>query len=553
MKVDNVKLKDLLEGSRQFVVPRFQRTYCWEKRHWDDLWNDLVELYDDKKYREHFMGVIVTMPVEMQPHGVNKFLLIDGQQRLTTILLILACIRDLIGDDGDLAEKIDKLYLQNQFTEESNRHKLLPTQIDVDSFRRILDCKEQIESSISEVYTQFSRRLRTSNDERESLNLEHFLDTMIERLIFASIVIDKEDNPYRIFHSLNGTGEALTQSDLIRNHIFMHIDDSDQEIAYNDYWLPIQSELDKRNKLDNFMVDFVLKDGEFISRNSVYDTIRHATSQAKDPKKYVQDLLENLAIYFGYYLRLVDPINEKDRRLSRLLSRLNSLRTTTPYPFLLNLYHEVDTGKLSKPRMCDILETIESFVVRRYFCRIHSRGLNLIFTRMYRSIVGEADIVRAAGQYLLVRKFPTDEEFIDGWIRYPVYGTGNQDRSRFVLESLETETKQNNEPVDLFHEDISREHIMPQTLSDEWRSMLGNDADTTHGNYVHTIGNLTLTGMNESMGNKPFAFKKEVFAQSSFAMNKHFENCATWNADAIVQRAHQLGEYALRLWKRPSN
>ena len=498
------------------------------------------------------MGAIVTMPVEMQPHGVSKFLLIDGQQRLTTIILILACIRDLGVNDGQLAKKIDELYLHNRFSEERNRHKLLPTQFDLQPFRAVLDGKRHIDSPISRVYRHYKSKLRQSPGESQPLELTGLLETLIERLAFASIVIDKDDNPYRIFHSLNGTGEVLTQSDLIRNHIFMHIDDSDEEeVAYQDYWLRIQSSFDKRKTLDDFMTDFVLKDGEFISKNSVYDRIRHATSQVEDKQKFVQDLLENLKINVDYYLKLVDPSNEPDQRLSGLLRRLNSLRIRTPYPFLLNLYRALDEKRLSIAEMCQIIETIESYLVRRYFCKIHSRGLTHIFVSMYKSVSRDPDIVRSAQEYLLNRKFPNDEEFMKGWETYPIYGTGIQDRSKFVLEALETHLKKNNEPVDFDYSRISREHVMPRNLSEDWRVMHGFRAASTHENLLHTVGNLTLSGQNESMSNKAFREKKKVLAQSSFALNEYFYDCVKWDEDEILKRARCLGEVALEIWKRP--
>ncbi len=553
MKVDNVRLVNLLEGSRQFVVPRFQRTYSWKKKQWDELWDDLEELSNGNTGREHFMGAIVTMPIDMQPHGVNKFLLIDGQQRLTTILIILACIRDLARDKGQLAEKIDNLYLKNQYSEDRNRHKLLPTQIDMDAFRGVLDGKMGAKSPVSEVYNFFNRKLRQSLKGDDAMNLEQVLETVIDRLVFASIVIDKDDNPYRIFHSLNGTGEDLTQSDLVRNHIFMHMDEDDEEIAYEDYWLPIQQALTEQKELDKFMVDFVLKDGDFVSKSSVYDRIRHETARATNKAKFVQDLLENLAIYFAFYQKLVDPSTEQNTRLRTLISRLNSLRITTPYPLLLNLYRDMDNGRINASEMCDILELIESYLVRRYFCRIHSRGLTHVFISMYKQISRHSDMVDAAKTYLCDRKFPIDEDFMKGWISYPVYGTGIQDRSRFVLEALELHLNQNNEMVDLNNDRITREHIMPRTLSVQWENLLGPNSKATHETYLNTIGNLTLTGENESMGNKPFPEKKGVFARSNFALNEYFRNCGEWDDSAIVKRAKHLGQLALEIWKRPSN
>ena len=554
MKVYNVKLRELLEGAKQFVVPRFQRTYSWRKKHWEELWNDLDELYQSANSREHFMGAIVTMPIEMQPHGIAKFLLIDGQQRLTTILLILACLRDMLEAGEIFAEEIKNSYLVNQYKQQTNRYKLLPTKIDDESFFQIIDGQESSNSEIMKAYKYFNRQMKSDLNLNENKgDIEKMLTTIIEKLVFASIVIDSDDNPYRIFHSLNGTGEDLTQVDLIRNHIFMNIPEDDQDTAYEDYWLPMQQELNEQDPkaFDKFMLDFILKDGEFVSKNAAFDTIRHAADKQVDTSKYVIDLLQDLSIYFRYYLRLVAPSKEKNRNLSSLIDRLNSLRITTPYPFLLNLYRDMDNGKITVEQFCHILEVIESYLVRRYFCRIHSRGLTHIFINMYKAVSREKDIVVATHNYLRARKFPTDEEFLSGWVTYPVYGTGIQDRSKFVLSSLENAIKRNNEPVDIDSDRITREHIMPVTLSDNWREMIGDQYESVHNTYVNTIGNLTLTGENELMGNRSFDYKRSVFARSSFAINKYFHQCQKWDQVEIEKRARCLGKIALQIWKRP--
>ncbi len=554
MKVYNVKLRELLEGAKQFVVPRFQRTYSWRKKHWEELWNDLDELYQSANSREHFMGAIVTMPIEMQPHGIAKFLLIDGQQRLTTILLILACLRDMLEAGEIFAEEIKNSYLVNQYKQQTNRYKLLPTKIDDESFFQIIDGQESSNSEIMKAYKYFNRQMKSDLNLNENKgDIEKMLTTIIEKLVFASIVIDSDDNPYRIFHSLNGTGEDLTQVDLIRNHIFMNIPEDDQDTAYEDYWLPMQQELNEQDPkaFDKFMLDFILKDGEFVSKNAAFDTIRHAADKHIDSSEYVLDLLQDLSIYFRYYLRLVAPSKEKNAKLSSLIDRLNSLRITTPYPFLLNLYRDMDNGKITVEQFCHILEIIESYLVRRYFCRIHSRGLTHIFINMYKAVSREKDIVVATHNYLRARKFPTDEEFLSGWVTYPVYGTGIQDRSKFVLSSLENAIKRNNEPVDIDSDRITREHIMPLTLSDNWREMIGDQYESVHNTYVNTIGNLTLTGENELMGNRSFDYKRSVFARSSFAINEYFHQCQKWDQEEIEKRARRLGKIALQIWKRP--
>ena len=551
MDVYDVTLENLLEGTKQFVVPLFQRPYSWKKKNWDELWRDLLDVCEPSNSSKHFMGAIVTMPVDMQPHGVNKFLLIDGQQRLTTLFVVLACIRDLAGEETKLHDEIENLYLVNQFKEGSNRRKLLPTQADRQAFNAVIEGTDQTNTVLSKVYAYFSKALRTGDTDSESLNFETLLSAMKSQLVFVSIVLNENDNPYRIFHSLNATGTPLTQADLVRNHIFMNIPDNDQEAAYSDLWLPLQ-EAYPGNQLRDYIWRFVTKDGVPIRQNGVYDAIRRRVRDLADAGS-ADHLLMDLKIVAEYYDRILDPDQETIRLIRTKLHRLSRWELTTAYPLLLNLYIALSSQGISVQEFCSVIDIVESFVVRRHICNVPIRQLTNYFIRVYKEVEGETDIVSAVSNYLLERNFPTDEVFLDNWLRHPLYGPGSREKCRLILESLETFETSNNEPVDISFPKITIEHIMPQSLSPEWHNELGSESEAVHAQYLHTIGNLTLTGQNESMGNKPFAFKKEVFAQSSFAMNKHFENCMTWNADAIVQRAQQLGKHALRIWKRPSN
>ena len=547
MKADDCKLEQLLEGSQQFVVPLFQRVYSWKKKNWDELWRDLLDIYDHENDGEHFMGAIVTMPVKMQPHGVSKYLLIDGQQRLTTIFIILACIRDLVGKDNKLFGKIEGLYLINKWEKDGNRQKLLPTQADRGAFLEIIDRKAKSDSNVGNVYNYFIKALKGKDDEDNPIDLENFQKAMINQLVFVSIVLDANDSPYRIFHSLNGTGVPLTQADLVRNHFFMLIPVQDQSVAHKDFWLPMQNSLG--NTLTDFMWRFITKDGTFVKQNGVYDAIRRRTLQKSSD---AIDVLMDMNIYSEYYRKVVHPAKEPNNEIRTRLEHLNQWEVNTSYPLLLNLYHDLHSKKISVDEFCEIVDAIESFVIRRFFCNIPTNALNKYFIQIYRNIASSANIVEATYEFLLARKFPTDETFVANWIRYPIFMSGTK-KSRHILESLETAISNNNEPVDMSHSRITREHIMPQNLSLGWSERLGRDAISVHSQYLHTVGNLTLTGQNESMGNKSFSEKKKVFANSSFALNSYFQNCDVWNEEEIIKRARYLGEIATKIWKRPTN
>ncbi len=548
MKVDDTKLQQLLEGTQQFVVPLFQRVYSWKKSNWDELWRDLLDIYDPENSREHFMGAIVTMPVEIQPHGINKFLLIDGQQRLTTIFVILACIRDMVDTEDELSSQISELYLINKWGRDSNRHKLLPTKADREAFLAVMDQKQKLDSDILKVYEHFRKLLIGDDNEGNQIDLSKFLDAMINQLVFVSIVLDANDSPYRIFHSLNGTGEPLTQADLVRNHFFMHIPPEDQDVAYSDYWLPMQESF-PGNTLRDFMWRFIMKDGTFVRQNGVYDAIRHSTLQ-KYPREVV-DIMMDMNIYAEYYEKMVDPDKESNSNIRDRLLRLNRWEINTAYPFILNLYHRLHTGRVGVYEFCEIMDAIESFVVRRFFCNVPTNALNKYFIQIYRHIQDRPDLVTATHDFFLARNFPNDEQFLAGWKTYPIYSSGKA-KSRHILESLESKLRNNNEPIDMSHSAITREHVMPQKLSTEWIGELGDDAISIHAQHLHTIGNLTLTGQNESMGNGPFAEKKMVFENSSFALNTYFCGCTSWGEVEILNRAQSLGEVAVGIWKYPN-
>ena len=551
MNANQTPLLPLLEGVKQYVVPLFQRKYNWTRKDWETLWQDLIELYESTDNREHFLGAIVTMPVDMSPHGINKYLLIDGQQRLTTVYLLLALIRDLVTDkDARHAAQINELYLLNKWEEGPNRYKVLPTQADRAAFFAILDGKPGHDhSAIQNAAIYLRRKLtNTHTSDGASLDLRRLHTIMLQRLVVVSIVMDRNENPYRIFESLNGKGQPLTQADLVRNYVFMRISNIDeQNVAYKELWQPMETNLDK--ELTNFFWRYLTKDGTFVRQNMIYDAVKNRLSGLG--ASGVIDELLTMRQYADYYLRLIQPKHEPNPQIRRRLQRLNLWEINTAYPFLLNIYDDYEHRRISLPDMCEVLDAIESYTVRRFFCRVPTNMLNRLFIALYRS-VDPANIVASTQEQMLQRSWPTDQEFLAAWEHFPIYASGVA-KCRHILESLEATMTNNHEPVDLSHPRITIEHIMPQTLNEIWEEQLGQTATQVYDTYLHTIGNLTLTGRNESMGNMQFSAKKLVFAQSNLALNKDFANCTVWTEPSIRERAAKLGQIALRIWQRPSS
>ena len=554
MKAHETILQPVLEGTKQYIVPLFQRTYSWKSDNWKTLWDDLLSLYSSESVRKHFLGALVSMPVDMTPAGVNKFLLIDGQQRITTLFLILAAIRDIAiaRDEGNLSDQINEAYLTNKWAEGTNILKLFPSETDRDQFAKIIHKKDDLDNNNSAVkaFRYFKSRLEGKDSSGKQIDLKKMHTTLVQEIIVVNIVLDREENPYLIFESLNAKGEPLTQADLVRNYILMRITNSDeQEVAYRDFWMPMQDALG--GELTAFIWRYLSKDSnatKTIRLDEIYDEVKQKLTGAGSSQ--VVDLLVDMHTFSGYYLSLINPeVNEPNKEIRKRLKRLNRWDVKTTYPFLLNAYRDYKDKKVSLTDFCAILDMLESYVIRRSFCRIPTNALNKVFLGLYKSF-DRAQPIKSVSDELLQREWPGDSAFQTAWLYFPIYLSGTA-KCRHVLESLESTMLVNNEPVDLSNVQISIEHIMPQTLNEEWEQLLGEKAADIYDNYLHTIGNLTLTGSNSDLGNAPLLEKKKIYSQSNFSLNKDLADAIVWNEYVIKQRAQKLGKLAIEIWKHP--
>ena len=561
MSADTTQLRYLLEERRQYIVPLFQRGYAWKTKEWQTLWEDILETYAlraDKK--PHFMGAIVIMNIESQPHGLRNYLLIDGQQRLTTFFILLASIRDHARTRApDLSEEIVDMYLTNRRKTGEEKYKLIPTHDDRTPFLEIIEGTASSQNPLRKAYDHFAKAL--DNLELQSVEeLWAFFNGIMDQLTLVTVLIDETINPYQIFHSLNGKGQDITQADLVRNYLFMQIsrgtfDDDELRQVHGLYWLPVSDALG--DKLERYIWHFITMSGEPVKEKAVYEEIRGQLDRNDDSKTSAIGFLKEMHEYSEYYERLLDPSKEMQPEIRKRLMNLKQWDLTTPFPLILNLYRDLEdeSKSLSLDDFGGVLDAVESYVIRRAICRIQIRPMTEHFIRMYSVISKAFDVVEASYNYLLDRDFPDDDTFLNAWVRYPLYGTGaKKKKSKHILVSLEEALKTTNELVDTSMAQITQEHIMPQTenLSDAWRELLGEDAEEIHAQLVHTIGNLTLTGMNSTLGTKPFSEKKSVLSNSSFALNSYFASVENWNKEEIVKRARSLGDVAVTIWKRPN-
>jgi len=542
MNASETKLQPIIEGTKQFVVPLFQRPYSWDKKEWETLWNDLVELCEEEKPRTHFIGSIVTMPTQSVPEGVAKYLLIDGQQRLTTIFLLLAAIRDKAKSvPGTLADEIQELFLINRFKEGDEAFKLLPTQADRDSFRRIIQgTQAPYEDQINRSYRFFDKRLSSSG----APDIEMLKKILVSNLSLVRISLESDDNPHLIFESLNAKGRPLTQADLIRNYFFMRIHVNHQEEMYRSYWQPMQNHLGE--DMTEFIRHFLMKDGGLVKQGEVYFALKDRAVN-KNSQKEVISYLEEIARFAGYYAKLINPEKEINPKLRARLKRLNRIEVTTAYPFLLNAYHDYAMGSLSEEDFSSVLETLENYLIRRFVCGVPTYGLNKMFPTLYAQATQESNLLDGLRESLKSKKYPRDSEFRERLMTAPLYGGGDRiDKTKFILERLE-ESFEHKEAVSFG--DLTIEHIMPQTLSDWWKHHLGENWEDVHELCLNTIGNLTLTGYNSELFNASFPKKLETLAQSHLELNKSVCAATMWTEATIRSRAEVMAERALEVWK----
>ena len=541
MQASETKLQQIIEGTKQYVVPLFQRPYSWKKSEWQMLWDDLNELSESDNPRTHFMGSIVTIPTTSIPEGVSKYLLIDGQQRLTTIFILLCAIRDRAKEtaDEELVAEINNTILVNPYKKGLDYYKLQPTQIDREVFHQLIRAESAVyPSGIMECYSFFLKKIR-----QNLADIYKIHKIICNNLSIVSVVLSTEDDPYLVFESLNAKGRALTQADLIRNYFFMRIHSDNQESIYKQYWEPMETLLGAG--LTEFIRHYLTKDTVDVKQNEIYLQIKEKIKQ-DDALPHLKDLHK----FADYYSRLLNPELENNLKIRKCLTRINRLEVATVYPFLLNCYEEWIQNKISEDEFIGVFQTLENFILRRFVCDVQTRGLNRVFALLYSQIIKDPNIT--AGSFverlkiaLQSKDYPKDSLFKERLLDVKLYGSNRTEKAKLILESLE-ESFKHKEKVDLAK--VSIEHIMPQTLNEWWKKHLGEDWAITYDLFVHSLGNLTLTAYNSELSNSDFIAKRYEYEKSHLELNKYFHQCNEWKKEDIETRAEHLANRIIEIW-----
>lgn len=562
-----VTLQELLGGSYQYTVPLYQRTYSWGRAQWQRLWEDVVEVADrrrDNPGATHFIGSLVLAGFrDNGPGGIQRWLVVDGQQRLTTLTLLLAAVRDHRAEhEGAMhADRVNEKYLVNKWEEGDLRYKVLPTQADRAAYRgRIERAPDAAEGSrISEAHQFFLTKLaglaRSDHDgEAESLSPAEVESAVVAGLSIVSVTTGENDNAHRIFESLNNTGLKLTQGDLLRNYLFMQLPTRADEV-YTTLWLPLQELLSNEELEALFWLDLVQEDPK-ARQAEIYAGQQHRM-RAIQGEADVRDEVARFLALGRLYDVMLRPEKETDAAVRFRLERLRAWGTTTTFPVTLHLLERRSTGDIDSAEVERALLSLESYLVRRLIFGRYSDGLNTTLLAATSAIKDQADPADALHRFLSTgrKHFASDEQIRQAVVASPFYTTGRAAHRKLILGWIE-ESFGSKEPVAL--ERATIEHVMPQALSEEWENALagqigaGQDLREVHTGLLHTLGNLTLTGYNSELSNSPFEVKRAELARSGIRLNQEIAAQPEWGPRQIEERARALAERIITLWPAPS-
>lgn len=563
MKGEAQPLIKFFDGSdKRFIIPLYQRNYDWKEENCEQLFQDLMKLHNSDR-KSHFFGSIVS---SVQSGTEDRFI-IDGQQRITTVSLLLIAMVNAKKDglieatDAKLVEKIFKRYLVDEYQEDERKVKLKPIKKDMQAFDALLyKPKDQYikESNVTRNYDFFYDKIT-----RAGLTLDELFET-IKKLEVINIRLDEDDDPQLIFESLNSTGLDLSEADKIRNYLLMSLAPVEQDNLYTRFWNPIE-EFTKYEP-SSFVRDYLtMKQGKIGRIDKIYFIFKEYAETANIDRA---TLLEDMYHYAKIYNH-VDAAKVGTDKLNRKLNQLRTLDSTIAYPFFMAFFDYASKVELAETEIYQVLDVIEAYWARRIICNLPSNALNKVFATLHRDVLNYVD--KSSGYstnsyidvltYVLLKKggssvFPSDDEVKGDFKTRQVYKMPVNSRM-FILERMENQD--NNERHDVVKEltekDITIEHIMPQTLSSKWKATLGDDWERIHEQYLHTMANLTLTGYNSQYSNLTFIEKRNMqkgFKDSAFRLNNFVKSCEQWTETELKARQKELQNVFMRLWPMPT-
>ncbi|MEU4432355.1 DUF262 domain-containing protein [Nocardia rhamnosiphila] len=556
-------LQKILEGTCQYLVPLYQRPYQWGPDNFKELWRDITQLAEDRITEidtTHFIGSVVLAPVPAGVAGtITQYLVVDGQQRFTTLILLLAAIRDHLRANDDTTRRdtnrIHNQLLTNQYEDDPYRLKLLPTQSDRESFAAVIDALPTAggDDNIGAAYRFFRARLAEPVDPDVSYDAVQIAHAVTSGLSVVSISTHPGDNVHRIFQSLNNTGLKLTQGDLLRNYLFMRLP-TQGETVYRTYWRPLQEALVDNERLETLFWLDLLHTRPQVKQSQTFAGQQARLDRLTNEEEIVAEVMR-IAELGHLYRLMLQPGQESDSDVRERLVRLGEWGSTTPAPLVLHLLVLRAHGNASSEQVARALLYIESLLVRRFLIGQSTQSLNRLFAAAVQELDTALPVDEALHRYLSGgrKHYATDEKLTEAILTSPLYTTGRAAQRKTMLTWIERLFAAKEQVVP---ESLTIEHVMPQTLSPRWRAELGavygpENVDDLHDSMVHTLGNLTVTGYNEDLGNHEFDRKRELLRASSIRMNQEIAAHSAWGPKQIEQRGRDLAQRIVAAWPGP--
>ncbi|NEC14770.1 DUF262 domain-containing protein [Streptomyces sp. SID8014] len=568
MHAQETTFSKLVQGEQQFQVPLYQRTYSWQREELRQLWADVLETVADRQQGGaaggHFLGSVVLAPERVAAGGMRRWLVVDGQQRMTTLMLAFTALCDQFRGRGEerRAAKINDLVLVNAYQDGLDRYRLLPTQADREAFTACLDTlpKAGGAGNVGAAYRFFGAVLADGAESGGAVWLDAVESVLGDCLSIVAITAAEGDNVYRIFESINNTGVGLSQSDLLRNYLFMYLPAKGEEV-HRKWWLPMQELLGPDNLELLVWLDLVVAGNSRARQGDVYRDQKKRLEPLVDDEEALAGEIVRLAVRAERLMRVVEPAREPHPRMRTVLERLARWGGQVHYPLALHLLDLMDEGRATAEDAAAALAYAESYMVRRLLAGFSTTGSNRVFMELPRELGEDGSPAEAVRRLLSrhrtgPRAWPGDDTVREAIRTRPFYKSGRAGQRFQILRRLE-ESYGSSEPVDYALANLTVEHVLPQRPAQQWFDLLAEEAgdgespEELHGLLVHTLGNLTLTGENAKLSNHPFRRKQELLDASALRMNQRIAAEERWGRAEIAARAEELADRAVRLWPGP--
>ena len=547
------RLIDILSSQTQFMIPIYQRTYSWTEAECRCLWDDIIRAGDSKYIQSHFIGsVVYVMDNSYGLGAIHKAVVIDGQQRITTILLMLKAISERIGDKsfGEYSsEMIHNVYLSNRYAQLDYKSKLVLTQSDNETFKAIIGDSPYPETYSSNIHSMYNYiKLLAANIDAPEIFFQG-----LAKLRLVDISLDYQDNPQLIFESLNSTGKPLSQADLIRNFLLMGLPIELQDELYSGYWRKLEQLFsdDRQKDFDVFIRHFLLlKTKQPLKINAIYAKFKNYVLQidegSDDGHKQIVADIHRLATYYCNMAYGKEP----NTSLRNAFNDLVSLRVETSFPLLLEMYQDYQDDLLSAVDFEKCIRLIESYVYRRYACNLPTNSLDKTFLT-FSKLLDKKDYVtsfnRIFASFDSYRRFPSDDEFVENLQTKELYSSNQIAKCKYSLSKLEEYGWKEHVNLD----NLTIEHVMPQTLSTQWKDYLGENYEDIYRIWLNRLGNLTLSGYNSEYQNYSFQTKRDMeggYKDSAVHLNQSLAKENEWTAKTMELRGLLLAKKALQVW-----